>query len=76
VSHAFPAHLYEVFSGHADQEEAEKWRRIGDMLREYRNIEMICSTGEPHRLFWETMLEYAREVLAKAENWERVRTLG
>jgi hypothetical protein len=50
----------QVFAGQVDPKEGKKWQRIAYMLGEHRNVELSCSTGQPHPNFWRVTLEHAR----------------
>jgi hypothetical protein len=54
----------------------EKWRIIGSMMKENRNVTLILGDGEPEMEFWEIALNYIREVLQMVEDAERVRVMG
>jgi hypothetical protein len=51
----------QMLAGQPDPEEAEKWRWIAYMLWEQRYIELSRAAREPHKHFWGTTLDYARE---------------
>jgi hypothetical protein len=43
------------------------------MMKEDQKVEIIRGTGEPHPVFCEAAMEYARKVLAKAREEAQVR---
>jgi hypothetical protein len=64
------------FSGQLNEEKAEQWCSIGNMIGESKHITCEFGHGGPLKKFGESTLDYGQEVLAKVDEAEHVCALG